>query len=78
MIRLLKTIIFAWALFIAVSIIGGGGDLFRGISDKGGVVSQKVVEWVAGKADRYKDDADSIKQFVKELAGEKKKMARDI
>ncbi|MBI5213659.1 MAG: hypothetical protein HY957_09885 [Nitrospirae bacterium] len=78
MIRLLKTIIFAWALFIAVSIIGGGGDLFRSISDKTGVVSQKVTDWVADRADRYKEDADSIKHFVKELTSEKKKMAQDI
>ncbi|MCL4456838.1 MAG: hypothetical protein M1147_00080 [Nitrospirae bacterium] len=78
MISFLKTIIFAWALFIAVSVIGGGGDLFRNLFDKTGMVSQKVTEWVAGKADRYKEDADSIKHFVKELAGEKKKMAKDI
>lgn len=78
MIGFLKTIIIAWALFIAVSVIGGGGDLFRSLFDKTGGVSQKVTEWVAGKADRYKEDADSIKQFVKDLASEKKKMAKDI
>ncbi len=75
MFKLLKRIIIVWVLFIAISVIGGGGDQFRWFFDKTGIVSQKVTEWIITKADSLKEEADAAREFVREWTDGKKNLA---
>ena len=77
MLKFLKRAIIIWALFIAISVIGGGGDQFRWFFDKTGLVSQKVTDWIVSKADSLKDEADAVKELVKECTGGKKRIAQN-
>lgn len=77
MLKFLKRFIIIWVLFITVSVIGGGGDQFRWFFDKTGLVSQKVADWIATKADSLKDEADAVKELVKGWTGGKKKIAKN-
>jgi hypothetical protein len=76
MLKFLKRAIIIWVLFIAISITGGGGDQFRWFFDKTGLVSQKVTDWIVSKADSLKDEADAVRERVKEWTGGKKKIAK--
>jgi len=77
MLKFLKRFIIIWVLFITVSVIGGGGDQFRWFFDKTGLVSQKVADWIATKADSLKDEADAVKELVKGWTGSKEKIAKN-
>ncbi len=77
MVKLLKRIIIVWVLFITIAVIGGGGDQFRWFFDKTGIVSQKVTDWIATKADSLKEEADAVKELVKQWTGSKKKLAQN-
>lgn len=73
MFKFLKIALGAWILFMAVAIIGGGGDQFRSAHEKAGGVTQKIVGLIADKADRFKNEADSIKEFIKNWSSKENK-----
>lgn len=77
MFKILKRIIIVWMLFIVISVIGGGGDQFRWFFDKTGLVSQKVTDWIASKADSLKEEADAVKELVRGWTASKKKIAQN-
>lgn len=76
MLKYLKIILAGWVLFIVVSVAGGGGDQFRAANDKTNSVTQKVADFIADKADTLKEEADNIKDLVKNWAGGKKEVAQ--
>jgi hypothetical protein len=65
MFRFIKGIIILWVSFVVVSVAAGGGDHFRTVFKEVGWISGKVTDFIADKADRFKEDADAIVEFVK-------------
>jgi hypothetical protein len=66
MCKIIKKIIFiviiALALFIGITIWGGGGDKFRWLGEKTGVIIQKGADRLGKKADVFKKKIDSAEE----------------
>jgi hypothetical protein len=76
--KFVKRVIAAWVLFVAIAVIGGGGDPFRFIFEKAGFVSQRIVDFVANKADSLKGEADTVKEYVKKWTGRNNKTTENV
>lgn len=76
MLKFLKILVAGWILFIVLSVIGGGGDQFRSIHDKTNGVTQKIADFISDKADGLKEDADNLKNRIKDWTGGKKELAK--
>lgn len=77
MFGVLRMILLSWVLFIAVSIMGGGGDQFRSLNEKSGLLSEKITDMIASKADSLKAEADAMGKKVKKWTGIDKETSGD-
>ncbi|MBI3592738.1 MAG: hypothetical protein HY099_04580 [Nitrospirae bacterium] len=75
MFKFLKIILAVWVLFIAVSVIRGGGDDFRSMSDKSGTVIKYAADLLADKADSLSSEAEAVKEKIMEWKNGDRKFA---
>ena len=76
MFKVLKLFIAAWIIFAFAAVANNGGYKIRAIEGDTHRVVSKTINIVADKADSLKEQADTAKEKVKNIAGVKKEVAQ--
>ena len=76
MLKILKFLIAAWIIFAFVAVANNGGYKIRAMEGDTHKAVSKTINIVADKADSLKEQADTAKEKIKNIAGAKKEVAQ--